>query len=584
MHKAIRSIPFTPVSPVWMKAAVAGSVWASLEIIIGSFLHNLRVPFSGTMLAVMSVYLLVAFVQIWNDRGLVWRAGLICALMKSVSPSAVILGPMTGIMLEALLISLFLGIFGRNLIGYLIGGAAAVLSSLIHKVVTLLILYGFDLVRIFSELYDYSVRQINIESASPVVVVVIIASVYSIAGMIGAAGGRAAGLGYLRRKAVQAETGNIKLNNAGNLFSQTTAGKYSILFLVLNIILVVSSLALLNTAPLYVALPFGSVYVAFIFNFYRNSLKRLRKPGVWIQFALITLISAFLWNSVSDNGFFGLTGLMAGFKMIWRAIIIIAGFAAISVELKNPLIKSVLYKRGFANLYQSLTLAFSALPSVIAGLPKPSELLGRHRSSIGHLLRTAEELLPVLEEEHAARPDIFIITGERQQGKTMFLKEMVSILTAHGISVSGFVSEGIHTDTGREGFMLRDIQGTRSAELCRTDDRFNGIKQGRYYFNPDAIKLGSDILGSTINSETRMVVIDEVGPLEISGGGWYAAIGNLTSASTAVQVWSVRKSLAEKAARRWNVGNVIIFDISLITPDEAAGHILVRMKESKVIN
>jgi hypothetical protein len=165
-----------------MRAAVVGSIWASLEIIIGSFLHNLRVPFSGTILAVMSVYLLIAFVQIWNDRGLVWRAGLICALMKSVSPSAVIIGPMTGIMLEALLLELFIMLFGRNMIGYLVGGAAAVLSSLLHKLITLLLLYGFDFVRILSGLYQFSVRQVKLEDTPPSTVIAIISALYIIAG------------------------------------------------------------------------------------------------------------------------------------------------------------------------------------------------------------------------------------------------------------------------------------------------------------------------------------------------------------------------------------------------------------------
>jgi hypothetical protein len=36
------------LKPVWLKAAVLGGLWASVEIIIGSFFHNLRLPFAGT--------------------------------------------------------------------------------------------------------------------------------------------------------------------------------------------------------------------------------------------------------------------------------------------------------------------------------------------------------------------------------------------------------------------------------------------------------------------------------------------------------------------------------------------------------
>ena len=64
-----------------------------------------------------------------RENGLIWRAGIICALMKSISPSAVILGPMTGILTEALLVELSVWLFGKNIFGYLIAGALAVFST-----------------------------------------------------------------------------------------------------------------------------------------------------------------------------------------------------------------------------------------------------------------------------------------------------------------------------------------------------------------------------------------------------------------------------------------------------------------------
>jgi len=345
-----------------MKAAVAGSIWAALEIIIGSFLHNLRVPFSGTMLAIMSVYLMIAFVQIWDDRGLIWRAGLICALMKSVSPSAVILGPMTGIMLEALLLESFIRLFGRNLVGYLAGGAAAVMSSLIHKAAALLILYGFDLVRILGDLYRFLVRQVKLEGTDPLVVIGIIAGIYMVAGIAGAAGGCLAGRSYVKRKQEPLLSGKIDLKATNTLFRHSSPGRYSLIALLANLMMIILSLSLLNLAPFFPAIAAGAGYAVFVFLYYKSALNRLRKPGIWIQFILIALVSAFLWNSASERGVFDPAGLTAGLKMIWRALIIITGFSAISVEMKNPLIKSVLYNRGLANLYQSLTLAFSALP------------------------------------------------------------------------------------------------------------------------------------------------------------------------------------------------------------------------------
>ena len=115
----------TELDNIWLKAAVVGGLWASFEIIVGSMLHNLHLPFSGTILAVFSVILMISFLQVWNIKGLIWRAGIICGLMKSLSPSAVILGPMTGIMLEALVMDLFIYLIGRNMLGYLLAGISS---------------------------------------------------------------------------------------------------------------------------------------------------------------------------------------------------------------------------------------------------------------------------------------------------------------------------------------------------------------------------------------------------------------------------------------------------------------------------
>ena len=153
-----------PLKSIWLKASVIGSFWASIEIILGSFLHNLRIPLTGTILSFISVYMLISFLQVWKENGLIIRAGLVCALMKSISPSAIILGPMIGIITEAVLLEFFIFLLGKNLLGYMIGGAFAVLSALIHKLASLLILYGLNFIKILSSLFTYSVKQNNISN------------------------------------------------------------------------------------------------------------------------------------------------------------------------------------------------------------------------------------------------------------------------------------------------------------------------------------------------------------------------------------------------------------------------------------
>ncbi|MDZ7742053.1 MAG: hypothetical protein U5Q03_09950 [Bacteroidota bacterium] len=52
-----------PLHGLWLKAAIVGGLWASIEIILGSFLHNLRIPFAGSTLTFIGIALLVLFTE-----------------------------------------------------------------------------------------------------------------------------------------------------------------------------------------------------------------------------------------------------------------------------------------------------------------------------------------------------------------------------------------------------------------------------------------------------------------------------------------------------------------------------------------
>jgi hypothetical protein len=456
-----------PLKEIWLKASVLGSIWASIEILLGSFLHNLKIPFSGMILSFIGVWLIISFLQVWKDKGLVWRAGIICALMKSISPSAIIMGPMIGILSEALLIEFFIFVFGKNIVGYIFAGAFAVLSSLLQKFFSLLILYGFDFLKILNDLYHFAVKQIGINTLSPLILLIVITNIYIIIGTVGAMGGYFTGLKHTRNIQSPAENNEVILQFKNQFTNQSAGQSYSIIFLLFSIISIAVILLLINFNFSVAAIICGLVYVGFCMYKYRNSLKRLRKISFWVSFIIITFAAAFLWNGFSQGAFFSINGLMVGLKMNARALIIIIGFAAISVELKNPLIKSLLYHRGFASLYQSMNLAFSALPFIISNLStQGSKKASRFSSERLHgLFGQADMLLNVFRKEHLLRPEVVIITGEVHQGKTTFTQKIVADLFGQNIRIAGFLSIGINENGIRTGFNLIDIGSSRQIEL-----------------------------------------------------------------------------------------------------------------------
>jgi nucleoside-triphosphatase THEP1 len=559
----MQTVTAKPLRQIWLKASAVGSIWASIEIILGSFLHNLKIPLSGTILSFISVWLLISFLQVWKENGLAWRAGIICALMKSISPSAIIVGPMIGIFTEAILIELFIFLFGKNLIGYMIGGAFAVLSTLIHKLVSLIILYSFDFIKILSDLYQFAVKQIKLESLSPAYLIGLITIIYIVTGIAGAILGYITGLKYRKDEQNAGYDSNIILESGNRLFSQTTRQSYSVLLLVINIFSIIIILFLVNYDLFLFAGISAVVYISFCILNYRNSLRRLKKPGFWFIFIIITFSTAFLWNRVSEGAFFTIDGLLVGLRMNARAIVLVVGFTAISVELKNPLIKSVLYHRGFASLYQSLGLSFSALPYIISNISKQrKDRSERNRISYKGLFRQADGLLKIFGKEHLGRPVVVIITGDVQQGKTTFTRKVVAGLVEKKVSIAGFLAIGIHKGGKRTGFTLYDIKTSEEMELCSGEPDDNKIRFGHYYFNNDAIEKGREILNIKNLSGNQLIVIDEVGPLELTNRGWNSAIEDLCRNSDLPQLWVVRRDILKSVIRKWNIGDVYIFDIA----------------------
>lgn len=388
----------TPLMPDerWMKAAVAGGLWAAFEIIIGSFLHNLRIPFAGSILSAFAVMLMVAFHRLWPLKGLIWRAGLICALMKSISPSALILGPMIGIMSEAVLIDLSIRIIGSNKAGYLIGGILGVCSALIHKILSILILYGSDIIEVYLNIYRFAVRQFGVSDADPWLLVFTLVGVYVIGGSVAAAigisipiEGEGASIDSLPKERIRQSSPFPAPGNG-----------YSLILLLLHLISVPALIFLIVKAGLLA----GAIAVltwAVLLSFkYPGVFRRFSKPVLWFQFIVIIVIAAFFWErQCAYFVCFSIEGLVAGLTMALRAVVVIMAFSAFSIELRNPVVRIFLEKKGMQNLYLGISVAFSALPFMVAQIPDARILVNHPRSAIARAMLNAQYWLQHFENE-----------------------------------------------------------------------------------------------------------------------------------------------------------------------------------------
>jgi nucleoside-triphosphatase THEP1 len=387
--------------------------------VLGSFLHNLRVPLRGHLMTAISAALLAAAHRRRPEPGALWRAGLVCAALKSVSPSAVLLGPMVAITAEGFLmaagVALLPGAAGRAL-----GGGLAMAWIPAHLAGRALLLYGLDAARLFE-----------------------------------AAWGKA-------------------------------------------------------SAPLGLTL------------------------GPWSLLGLLWL-AHFLAGAL-----LGPQGPEAGLRMALRALVLSAGFAALSQELAGPRVRARLAAWGAAPLLTAVEGAFASLPNVLARLPDPAQSLRRPGAALAALLDAAEP------------PAVFLVAGGSGEGKTRFLADLRAELVRRGVPAGGFLAPGRWEGGRRAGFDLEDAATGARRELSRRDGPPQWERlAGPFHFSPEALVAGRALLAAA--PEGGVLLVDEVGPLELAGGGWSAELDRLAQGRQAPMVWAVRRPLLETVQARWGV-------------------------------
>jgi len=175
---------------------------------------------------------------------------------------------------------------------------------------------------------------------------------------------------------------------------------------------------------------------------------------------------------------------------------------------------------------------------------------------------------------------LFIITGPVGSGKTTYLIDLLDELQKEGIRAGGFVSEkSLQPDTDHD-YSIRDVQSGRSVPLS-TRSAVDGWTQIRhFYFNPKAISLGNQILDSVSNSDTDLLVIDEVGPFELDGEIWSSSLERLLSRPGPSMIWVAREGILDAITVKWNLTDPVIIKIADLPVHETLKKILSKLEST----
>ncbi len=556
---------------LWQRAAVYGSLWAAVEIVAGSFLHNHGNPFAGSVLSAVGVAELTAGHRARPEKGLIWRTALVCALMKSVSPSAVILGPMIGILMEGVLLEAAVRLSRGRVPGYLVGGALAVSWSMAQRVLNALIAFGTDVVRLYVDAYGYAARSLGVSSFGPFDLIA------TLVGLEMCTGCMAAMLGL--RVARLAGTSAAPLPSPVVRTSWfpgppiTAEGNWSLARLAAVSVALIAGMTSLSVLPLWAGGVCTAGLAAFVLLTYPRAAARIRRPSLWIELAVVMLLAGFVFGGIR-NGIAGLLdGLAAGAAMVLRATMVLFGFTAISVELRNPSILAFVERRGFRGLSDALGVAFATLPAFTSALADQRHLWRRPGRLIVSLLQIANGLVAAGSAGSTARSAV-VITGATGSGKTTLVLAVIDRLRSRGLRVAGIVAPGLLTDGRRTGFDIVDLATGERAALAREQPHVGGphARWSRFVFSPEGLALGRRALaGDALRAD--VIVVDEVGPFELSGGGWAQPLDDLTRAYAGSLLLVVRESVVDAVRARWGPADTTIRDVAGGDPDQIADHL-----------
>lgn len=170
----------------------------------------------------------------------------------------------------------------------------------------------------------------------------------------------------------------------------------------------------------------------------------------------------------------------------------------------------------------------------------------------------------------AQSKSIFLITGPVQGGKTTYLSELTGLLKKRGLTLGGFLCPGRFDSGERSGFNLKNIVTGTELPMASNLDTDEWIKFRRFWFNPDTFKQGMKWIESSQVQESDVVVIDEVGPMELEGSGWSELLKTLVISPIPVQLWSVRENLLEEVMQQWDISTEQLIRIDKLRVEKAA--------------
>ncbi len=171
---------------------------------------------------------------------------------------------------------------------------------------------------------------------------------------------------------------------------------------------------------------------------------------------------------------------------------------------------------------------------------------------------------------------LILLTGPEHVGKTTACWKAVPALRAAGMKVAGFVSPPLLDETGsKTGIEMLDLTNGEHQTFARVvaplkDSADEQPDVGVYRLVAGATEWARNVLAAALLANVDWLVLDEIGPLELHGGGGFAfalePLADPIRVPNAIVV--VRRSLVEELAERLGRSDTVWVETNEVSRSE----------------
>jgi len=154
---------------------------------------------------------------------------------------------------------------------------------------------------------------------------------------------------------------------------------------------------------------------------------------------------------------------------------------------------------------------------------------------------------------------IFVLTGPVHSGKTTLLETAVHEFRKSKVKIDGFLSKAIREGQEVIGYDLFDLREGSSVPLLRRTGERAWQRVGSYFFLPSGLDEAERII--LRSKDADLSVMDEIGPLELSGKGFWPALKQVLFPPQTVYLIVVRDKIFEDFLNILGKSQTSVFDV-----------------------